>query len=111
MYRAAAPMLALLRCLSARAQAPAAAAAGAATPPPSSWTLSLSEPVIVAGHINTSLFKAKDAVRNLDNTLGIPCLFFGMEWPYSSSIWSSVPTPRTPHASAGAPHRHHPIPV
>ena len=92
---------------------PCAAWMGHATPPPSSWTLSLSEPVIVAGHINTSLFKAKDAVRNLDNTLGIPCLFFGMEWPFSKSIWSSVPTPiaALPAPLPAAPDRHHPIPV
>ena len=76
----------------------------------------VTKPVIVAGHINTSLFKAKDAVRNLDNTLGIPCLFFGMEWPFSKSIWSSVPSPRTtPHRCTSppafaAPDRHHPHP-
>jgi hypothetical protein len=57
-----------------------------------SWDLVMQPPVIVAGHINATRFRQggyNNTVQMLDNGLSIPCLFFGMEWPYARSIWSN----------------------
>ena len=47
-------------------------------------------PTIMTGHINTAKFHAKDEVDMLDYSLGIPCVFFGLEYPYTKSIWSPL---------------------
>ena len=80
---------AAVRVLYSAAVAAALQPAAAAPAEQGTWRLTLHPPVIVAGHINATRLRAEDSVQPFDNTLGIPCIFFGMEWPYAKSIWSS----------------------
>ena len=54
--------------------------------------LQFHEPTIVTGHINVTRFKESQGreVQMMDPGLGIPCVFFGLEWPYTKSIWSAL---------------------
>jgi hypothetical protein len=87
-------MMAATACLVAAHAVRIAAPSDDATPSDAAeaWEFVMSPPVIVAGHINTTRFRQggrNNTVSMLDDGLSIPCLFWGMEWPYARTIWSN----------------------